>query len=42
VGLFVLGIPVLPLRLANLLLGTAGAVLVMRGLGGALLSLKKA
>jgi len=42
VGLFVLGIPVLPLRLANLLLGTAGAVLIMRGLGGALLSLKKA
>lgn len=42
VGLLVLGIPVLPLRLANLLLGTAGAVLVMRGLAGAVLSFKKA
>lgn len=42
VGLFVLGIPLLPLRLANLLLGIAGAVLVMRGLAGAFLSLKGA
>jgi hypothetical protein len=42
VGLFVVGIPVLPLRLANLLLGVAGAVLVLRGLAGAFLSLKKA
>jgi hypothetical protein len=42
VGLFVLGIPLLPLRLANLLLGIAGAVLVMRGLAGAVLSFKKA
>jgi hypothetical protein len=41
VGLFVLGIPLFPLRLANLLLGIAGAVLVLRGLGGAVLSLKK-
>jgi hypothetical protein len=42
VGLFVLAIPLFPLRLANLLLGIAGAVLVLRGLGGALLSVKKA
>jgi hypothetical protein len=42
VGLFVLAIPLFPLRLANLLLGIAGAVLVVRGLGGALLSAKKA
>ena len=42
VGLFVSAIPLFPLRLANLLLGIAGAVLVLRGLGGALLSVKKA
>lgn len=41
VGLFVLGIPLLPLRLANLLLGIAGAILVLRGLGSAVLSLKR-
>lgn len=41
VGLFVLGIPLFPLRLANLFLGIAGVVLVLRGLGGAVLSLKK-
>lgn len=40
VGLFVLGIPLLPLRDANLLLGTAGGVLVVRGITGAILSLK--
>lgn len=40
VGLLVVGIPLLPLRNANLLLGTAGTVLVLRGMGGALLSLK--
>lgn len=42
VGLFVLGIPLLPLRRANLLLGMAGAVLVLRGIGSAVLSFKKA
>ncbi len=41
VGLLVLGIPLLPLRHANLLLGIAGAVLVLRGLGSALLSFLK-
>jgi hypothetical protein len=41
VGLFVLGIPLLPLRDANLLLGTAGTVLVLRGIANAFLSLKK-
>jgi hypothetical protein len=41
VGLFILGIPLLPLRHANLLLGIAGAILVLRGIGGSLLSLKK-
>lgn len=40
VGLLVVGIPLLPLRNANLLLGTAGTVLVLRGMVGALLSLK--
>lgn len=42
VGLFVLAIPLSPLGYANLLLGIAGAVLVLRGLGGALLSVRKA
>ena len=42
VGLFVLAIPLFPLRLANLLLGIAGVVLVLRGLGSALLSVKRA
>lgn len=41
VGLFVLAIPLFPLRLANLLLGIAGVVLVLRGLGSALLFVKK-
>jgi hypothetical protein len=40
VGLLVTAIPLSPLRHANLLLGTAGAVLVLRGIAGALLSLK--
>jgi len=38
VGLLVLAIPLLPLRDANLLLGIAGGVLVLRGIAGALLS----
>jgi hypothetical protein len=42
VGLLVLGIPLLPLRHANLLLGIAGGVLVLRGIGSALLSLRRA
>jgi hypothetical protein len=41
VGLFVLAIPLLPLRHANALLGFAGAVLVLRGLFGAFLSFQK-
>ena len=41
VGLFVLGIPLLLLRRANLLLEIAGAVLVLRGIASALLSFKK-
>ena len=41
VGLFVLGIPLLPLRDANLLLGIAGTVLVLRGIANAFLSFKK-
>ena len=41
VGLLVLGIPLLPLRHANLLLGIAGGVLVLRGIVGALLSFQK-
>jgi hypothetical protein len=40
VGVFILGIPLLPLRHANLLLGIAGAVLVVRGIVGAFLALK--
>ena len=40
VGLLVLGIPLLPLKDANLLLGIAGSVLVLRGLASAILSLK--
>ena len=42
VGLLVLAIPLLPLRNANLLLGMAGAVLVLRGIVSALLSFGKA
>lgn len=41
VGLLVLGIPLMPLRHANFLLGAAGSVLVLRGLIGAFLSFKK-
>ena len=41
VGLLVLGIPLLPIRHANLLLGTTGSVLVLRGVIGAFLSFKK-
>jgi len=41
VGLFVLVIPLLPLRHANLLLGMAGGVLVLRGIASALLSFQK-
>jgi hypothetical protein len=41
VGLLVVGIPLMPLRYANFLLGTAGSVLVLRGLVGAFLSFKK-
>lgn len=41
VGLFVLGIPLLPLGDANLLLGIAGSVLVLRGMVSAFLVLKK-
>jgi len=41
VGLLVLAIPLLPLRDANLLLGIAGSVLVLRGIAGALLSFQR-
>ena len=41
VGLFVLAIPLMPLRNANMLLGIAGGVLVLRGLAGAFLSFQK-
>ena len=41
VGLFVLAIPLRPLRHANLLLGLAGGVLVLRGIASALLSFQK-
>jgi hypothetical protein len=41
VGLLVLGIPLLPLTDASLLLGIAGAVLVLRGIANALLSFMK-
>ena len=41
VGLLVLAIPLLPLRHANLLLGMAGGVLVLRGIASALLSFQK-
>jgi len=42
VGLLVLGIPLLPLHHANLLLGIAGGVLVLRGIASALLSFPRA
>jgi hypothetical protein len=41
VGLFVLAIPLLPLRYANLLLGLAGTVLVLRGLLEAFLAVRR-
>lgn len=41
VGILTLGIPVLPLRYANLLLGLAGNVLVLRGLLASFLLLKQ-
>jgi hypothetical protein len=41
VGLLVLSIPLLPLRYAAMLLGLAGCVLVLRGILGAALSMKK-
>jgi hypothetical protein len=41
VGVLVLAIPLLPLRYANLLLGLAGGVLVLRGLLGGLLSARQ-
>jgi len=41
VGLLVLSIPLLPLRHANLLLGMAGGVLVLKGIASALLSFQK-
>jgi hypothetical protein len=40
VGLSVLAIPMLPLRLASVMLGAAGAVLVLRGLLSAIFSLR--
>jgi len=39
VGLLILSIPLLPVRYAATLLGFAGAVLVLRGIAGAVLSL---
>jgi hypothetical protein len=41
VGLLVAAIPLLPLRDANLLLGAAGGVLVLRGISSALLSFRR-
>jgi hypothetical protein len=41
VGMLVLAIPLLPLRHANLLLGMAGGVLVLRGIVSALLIVPK-
>lgn len=41
VGLLILGITILPLRFANVLLGLAGNVLVLRGLLGAVLILRQ-
>ena len=40
VGLLILSIPLMPLREASLLLGLAGAVLVLRGLTVAVLSVR--
>ena len=41
VGLSVLAIPMLPFRLAPVMLGTAGAILLLRGLLSALFSLRR-
>lgn len=41
VGVFVLAIPVLPLRYADILLGLAGGVLVLRGILGGILSVRE-
>jgi len=41
VGIFILCIPLLPLRHANLLLGLAGAVLTLRGLLEAVITLRR-
>jgi hypothetical protein len=41
VGLSVLAIPMLPLRLASVMLGAAGAILVLRGLLNAIFSLRR-
>jgi hypothetical protein len=42
VGILLIVIPLLPLEHANLLLGIAGGVLVIRGIAGGLLSLRQA
>ncbi|MGH9713754.1 MAG: hypothetical protein ACRD5M_10705 [Candidatus Acidiferrales bacterium] len=42
VGLFVLAIPLLPLRYADILLALAGGVLVIRGILGGILALRDA
>jgi hypothetical protein len=41
VGLLIIGIPILPLRRTELLIGLAGGVLVVRGLLAAFLSLRR-
>lgn len=41
VGLFILAIPVVPLRFADILLALAGGVLVIRGILGGILSLRE-
>lgn len=41
VGLSVLAIPMLPFRLAPVMLGTAGAILLLRGLLSAIFSLRR-
>jgi hypothetical protein len=41
VGIFVLAIPMLPLRFADILLALAGGILVLRGILGGVLSLQE-
>jgi len=41
VGIFVLAIPMLPLRYADILLALAGGVLVLRGILGGILSVRE-